>query len=280
MNIGRNDVPWLVAIAIGFLIAVIFYIFYVRSSPYGPSGGSWPGLMYAFVGTGMMLFAMLLSVRKKMPTLRVGSMYTWMQGHVWLGLLSYPLILFHAGFSLGGLLTTTLIALFSLITLSGILGLILQHFIPRMMTERLPMETIYEQIDHVLNQIRREAEVVVYSLEPETTDNPADAEQMAAYQRLQQFYLQEVKPFLHDQESLLSSRQMTQGMFDQMRKMVPEHFLSVCDDLERMVEERRQLPQQARLHHWLHGWLYVHVPLSIVLLFLVAVHAFVSIRYI
>ena len=280
MNISRNDVPWLIAIAIGFLIAVIFYILYVRSSPYGPSGGSWPGLIYAFVGTGMMLFAMLLSARKKVPTLRVGSMYTWMQGHVWLGLLSYPLILFHAGFSLGGLLTTTLIVLFSLITLSGILGLILQHFIPRMMTERLPMETIYEQIGHVSNQIRREAEAVVDSLEPETSENPADAEEMAAYQRLQQFYLQEVKPFLHDQKSLLSNRQMTQGMFDQMRKMVPEHFLPVCDDLQRMVEECRQLPQQARLHHWLHGWLYVHVPLSIVLLFLVAVHAFVAIRYI
>ena len=69
-------------------------------------------------------------------------------------------------------------------------------------------------------------------------------------------------------------------MFDQMRKMVPEHFLPACDDLQRMVEERHQMAHQVRLHHWLHGWLYVHVPLSVVLLFLVAVHAFVAIRYI
>jgi len=41
----------------------------------------------------------------------------------------------------------------------------------------------------------------------------------------------------------------------------------------------RQLAVQVRLHHWLHGWLLVHVPLSMALLLLSVVHAIVTLRY-
>ena len=36
---------------------------------------------------------------------------------------------------------------------------------------------------------------------------------------------------------------------------------------------------QKRLQHWLHGWLLVHVPLSMALLLLALVHTVVSLRY-
>jgi len=39
------------------------------------------------------------------------------------------------------------------------------------------------------------------------------------------------------------------------------------------------LTRQARLHRWLHAWLLVHVPLSIALILLGAVHAVVALRY-
>jgi hypothetical protein len=34
-----------------------------------------------------------------------------------------------------------------------------------------------------------------------------------------------------------------------------------------------------RLHRWLHGWLYVHVPLSMGFLVLTLVHAVMSLKY-
>jgi hypothetical protein len=33
------------------------------------------------------------------------------------------------------------------------------------------------------------------------------------------------------------------------------------------------------LHRWLHGWLLLHVPLSLALLLLGAVHAIIALRY-
>jgi len=50
-------------------------------------------------------------------------------------------------------------------------------------------------------------------------------------------------------------------------------------DLENICEEEHQLSRQARIYHWLHAWLLVHVPLSIALLVLGAVHAVMALRY-
>ena len=80
-----------------------------------------------------------------------------MRGHLWLGFLSFPLILFHGGFHFGGPLTRTLMWLFVFVFASGIVGAALQHFMPRIHTTQLPMETIYEQIDRVRGQLAEEA---------------------------------------------------------------------------------------------------------------------------
>jgi hypothetical protein len=293
--INRDSKPWITASLIILAIAGVLYIPYSRSAS-GPSGGSQPGLIYGAVGSAMMLFALLLNARKKKPTMRVGRLYTWMQGHVWLGLLSYPMILFHAGFSLGGPLTTILMILFTVIVISGVAGLALQQVIPRIMLEQLPMESIYEQIDHVLDQLRKEADdlvnaivekntaeafvMEVASARPKTVTIPT--EKTPADAALRDFYLQEVKPFLHDQaraEGKLSTRQNAENVFDQIRKILPPELHQQLEDLQLMVEERRQLLRQVRLHHLLHGWLLVHVPLSFALLVLAAVHAVAALRY-
>ena len=47
-----------------------------------------------------------------------------------------------------------------------------------------------------------------------------------------------------------------------------EEVGDIIDELQAICEERRQLAVQRRLHHWLHGWLLIHVPLSYALLLL------------
>jgi hypothetical protein len=49
--------------------------------------------------------------------------------------------------------------------------------------------------------------------------------------------------------------------------------------LESICEEERQLVRQRRIYQWLHGWLLVHVPLSIALLVLGGIHAIVALTY-
>ena len=159
--LDRKTYPWAVGSGIFLLIATGFYVVYAVVSRDGPRGGSVPGLIFGSTGSAMMLVALLLGIRKRFRTLRFGKAYTWMQAHAWLGLLSYPLILFHAGFALGGTLTCVLVWLFLAVWATGIIGLLLQQFLPGKMFRDVPMETIYDQIDKVLETLRREAKECV-----------------------------------------------------------------------------------------------------------------------
>ena len=58
-----------------------------------------------------MVFAALLSLRKRYRILRIGSARVWMKAHLWLGALALPMVLFHAAFHARGLLAYILMLL-------------------------------------------------------------------------------------------------------------------------------------------------------------------------
>jgi len=64
-----------------------------------------------------------------------------------------------------------------------------------------------------------------------------------------------------------------------LRTVLPLETHDAVKSLEAICEEERQLRRQTRLHHWLHGWLMLHIPLSFALLLLGCVHAFMALRY-
>src|SRR5579864_5739434 len=164
MRIDHTHRPWLTGSVAAFLAAGIVYVAYAVRTPGGPRGGTAVGLAFGIAGYTVMLFEGLLGARKKLPVWRLGRASTWMRGHLWLGVLTLPLILFHAGFAFRGALTAVLMVLLVIVVASGIVGAILQHYLPRTITARVPMETIYEEIPHVRAQLREEAEELVGSL--------------------------------------------------------------------------------------------------------------------
>ncbi|MBA2744485.1 MAG: hypothetical protein H0U43_09320 [Chthoniobacterales bacterium] len=121
-------------------------------------GGTPLGLVFGAVSLGIFVFAALLGVRKKLPVLRIGNVQRWLRAHIWLTLLTVPLILLHSGFHLGGPMTTLLMALYAIVMLSGIYGLALQHKMPTLMKEQLPAEIVYEQIPNIRAQLCAAAE--------------------------------------------------------------------------------------------------------------------------
>jgi hypothetical protein len=69
-------------------------------------------------------------------------------------------------------MTTLLMALYALVMVSGIYGLVLQHLMPRLMKERLPAETVFEQIPHIRAQLCVAAEKMRDSLKPAPPKKP------------------------------------------------------------------------------------------------------------
>lgn len=135
-------------------------------------GGTPLGLVFGAISLGIFVFAALLNLRKKIPLWRIGTVQLWLRAHIWLTFLTIPLILLHSGFRFGGPMTTLLMALYLLVMVSGIYGLALQHIMPRLMKERLPAETVFEQIPHICAQLCVAAEKMRDSFKPAPPKKP------------------------------------------------------------------------------------------------------------
>src|SRR5205814_9241986 len=158
MRMDKTQRGWALLTLAILAISAVVYVLYAFESPQGPRGGSTIGLIFGVAGFSFMIFAALLGARKRVPTWRVGRAQAWMRGHLWLGFLALPLILFHGGFHFGGTLTRILMWLLIVTVASGVFGAALQNYLPRLMTRDVPLETIYDEIKHVRQLLREEAD--------------------------------------------------------------------------------------------------------------------------
>jgi hypothetical protein len=319
MRIDRTHRKWAIASAAFLALCIAIYVPYALNAPQGPHGGSAIGLLFGIIGFAFMLFAAALGARKRVPVWRLGRAQTWMRGHLWLGLLSLPLILLHGGFHFGGTLTRVLMWLLIITVASGMFGAALQHYLPHMMTTDIPLETIYAEIANVRKLLGEEADrnfeslcgplglsksaedsgqraggftaLRPISVLPSGASSASVAVAAAAEitlltgeqaAPLRHFYLDEMRPFLESprsRRSRLANSATARNAFTGLRTLLPPAAHSTLEDLQDICDEARQLSRQESLHHWLHGWLLLHIPLSLALTLLGAVHAVMALKF-
>lgn len=163
-NLWKLHSRWLVGTAVATLIASCWTLIAAMQHGRWPGGGSLSGLVLGSLAAAIFLFELAL-VAKKTKTLRTArwmlSAQTWMKAHIWLGLLTVPLVVLHSGGRLGGILTTLFVLVFALVITSGVWGLALQNLLPRLLLDAAPAETVYSQIDRVGQQYAEEARKLV-----------------------------------------------------------------------------------------------------------------------
>jgi hypothetical protein len=280
-----------------------------------PSGSSAPGLTLGAIGGLLILFEFALWPRKKVRVWRIGRAQTWMRAHIWLGLLTVPLIVLHTGFRLGGPLPTVLLALFVAVIVSGVYGLWMQQVIPRTMLEQVGYETIYTQVDRVARQLSNEAEAIVRSVagssEGGQTPKGATVEvasvaapqesagsvfrpwQVKVLERqisvrvlpegeeLAEFCHHELQPYLlhGGGDSRLSQAGSANQLFEALRRRFGDQGERVVDAFEGLSRQRRDLDTQVRMQSRLHSWMVIHLAMSVALVLLMFFHVYTALRY-
>jgi hypothetical protein len=292
MRIDETHKPWFIFTIAATALGAAVYAAYAIHTPL-PGGGTPIGLVFGSLTLGLMLFAAALSIRKRFPIWRIGRTKIWMRAHLWLGLLSLPMMLFHSAFHARGLLTIILFWLTIIVVFSGIFGAYLQHTLPTKMFREVPFETIYDQIPVIRAQLETEAKTrqrdVMQSMAPAdgpgatVVDTLLDIDdiqpQMESFER---FVATEVVPYLSEEQShhsQLGNRDWSGGQFNKFRREFPEPAWAPITAIEEICEEKRQLDHQDRLHRLLHAWLLVHLPVSAALILLSIVHAIGALRY-
>ena len=99
---------------------------------------------------------------------------------------------------------------------------------------------------------------------------------------LRDFFNLHAAPYLKQgasSRSALASRAQAGGIFDELKLRVDDRAHEAVDALANLCDQRRQFDRQARLHSWLHNWLWIHLPLSLALIVLMFVHIVRTLQY-
>jgi hypothetical protein len=313
----RRHVPCLIVTLLLGVVATGAYLYDAPRHLSGPSGSTAVGLTLGIAAYLIMLFLVALGLKRRVPHWRLGKAQSWLRWHIWLGILVPLLVGLHGAFRIGGTMTAILWALLAAVWFSGLLGLLLQQFLPGLMLYGIPNETVAQQwqreVDNlliaaegvvaadkrgkpkveaggvVLDYVGRSLQDAVPAFAPAEGQTRLDDEAIDGLIRknepipgaepLRTFYLEHAQAFLAGRGGLLRSRTQSEAMFESVRKRTPPHVHPGVDRLEGLCERRRQLFRQRRMMNVLMLWLMVHVPLSWTLVGLTTAHAVIALRY-
>jgi hypothetical protein len=315
---------WFRICGIVALLAVAWFIIDAFRTGIWPGGSSAPGLTAGIVAGLLMIYLFTFALRKWPPCYswyRLFPTKFWLGQHIWFGLLTLPLVLIHgwkgplARWWGGGaltLLTVYLLIFYAIVMISGIWGLWRQQRVPRNLLEDIPDETIQSQIPILLNQLRREAELLVLATcgPPPDANGAAKALQIlkdnediitaarrgkgtgllhvlpavpvADCEPLRVYFEQVIEPYLKTESSSgarLRMRARMKADFGDLRGRLRPEAQPVIDALEQVCERRTQFDQQSQMQGKLFGWIAFHLACSAVLLVLLGWHAVTAVTY-
>lgn len=256
---------WISAASATGLVLHYFFSYQSRTVAYG---GSVEGLLYGVAGTGLIAVLMYLGIRRRSYASSTGTLQGWVSAHVYLGLLTLLVIPMHAGFRFGWDVHTLAFVLLVVVVLSGVVGLFLYRTIPGRLTSYeagQQADKIDPEMARLLSDMRAlvkdksDVLVQIYKDEVATSQNRAPKGWSLLLQG--------------QGSDLLAVRSA-----DLAKKVsaIPPEDQATFQILSQLLLKKTQLEvnllRQMQLRNALQAWLYVHVPVSIAMVFAVGVH--------
>ena len=226
------------------------------------------GMSYGIAATVFMIGAAIYGARRRSmrfaSRLGLGRSRAWLYFHLYGGGIFLLLVLMHSGLRLPvGTLNWGLWILSLWTVASGLGGLMLQRWIPRVLASGLSLEVNYDRIGELTLNIRERAEKLASSCDDS----------------VRALYKKTVAPALEAPErDLIFFFDPTGGIqarlapFRYLEGRLPSDEKEKLAELERLFRAKLEMDAHYTLQQALRGWLYFHAPTSIVLVALVAIH--------
>jgi hypothetical protein len=253
---------WATAFIVATALCLLLYALNVLLSEINP--GNWWGLAYGVLSSLLMLGTGLYGARRRMLTRNLGNSHVWVQFHIYGGMLAALLMLMHTGFQLPHGVFNWLLWLLSMwVTASGLLGVALQRWIPTMLSSGLSVEAIYERIPELVAQLRERVEKMVESCSDPIKDfYRTNVEAVLAAPELRLIYYIDVTGGI----------QTRVKQFEFLRRVLSAEEKETLDQIQDAFKTKLELDAHYSLQCSLRWWLYTHIPLSLVLLLMIALH--------
>jgi hypothetical protein len=229
------------------------------------------GMTYGSIATALMLGAAAIGVRRRTMRLGWGRARTWRQFHVYGGSLFLLLVLMHSSFRYpAGAFSQVLLVLSFWVAVSGWLGLLVQTWTPRVLAAGLDTEAVWERIPELVRSAAERCD----ALSRESTGTVRDFHVRVLQPRMTAPRFR-FRYFL----DLGSAFRELGREFDYLTTITPDEERARVEELRRLFRTKLELDAQYSLQLALRLWLWLHVPPSVALVILVAIHVFVVFYY-
>ena len=233
-----------------------------------------PDFLTGYALLAVSLAMMLLSMRKRLLVLPLGSVAMWQRAHHYLGLLAMGSFLLHAGVRVQGSMETILALLFWGISLSGLLGWYINYSTPKKL-RAAGRSVLREDIPTLRDELAKRA----YSLALKAAGKHESA-------CLAEHYSQHLRPFFQKRRSLayclVPNGRMRRSLLhdlDQVVRYLGPDGRASQSSLSQLVREKDDLDFQWAMLIRLRSWVIVHVSLIWSFYLVVAVHVYTVYRF-
>ncbi len=259
------------------LVLVISYIIYSRRV--SPNGATLVGLIYGIISFVAILLLMYYGMRKRSYTAKHWSLRAWLSFHVYIGTMTLLLVPLHAGFKFGFDIHTLAYVLLVMVVGSGIVGAALYLLLPRRF-EPFGEELTYpmghgtdEELRKIIRQMR--------ALAIDKSQEFADACQTEIEYGIPKRHVGWGLVWRKSATAALVATQIE--AFQDYLQHIPEVEHEAFQNLARLATQKRDLEHrmaaQMRLQNLLEAWLYIHLPVSLVMFIVVIIHILVVFYY-
>jgi hypothetical protein len=281
---GARYLWWALALLVGGIAL------YLSQDGKPASGDTWQGYVLGGISAALVVWLLLLGVRKRRYASTLGSVQGWVSAHVYLGLALLVVATLHCALQFGLNVHTVAYVLLCLVVGSGIFGVYSYMFHPQAVADnraggaRAQLFAELFDLDRQLRTLSAQcgaavSQAVNTSIERTAIGGGAFA-QLTGRDR---------SWFMHGNEgrAALAPNTDQQAVIEFVAQRLPradkkteaaalqEVIVALC----RRQAVLRRIRRDIRLHAALKAWLYVHVPLSVALLGALATHVVVTFAY-
>ena len=260
---------WMKASAFVAYVALLIYAGYAWARPWQP-GRFW-GLLFGTLAAVLFFNAGLYPLRRRWRARPLGTVQQWLQLHVYGSAIALLFVLIHVGFTLpAGQFGWWLFLLTLWTCLTGIVGVVLQKWVPVLIARNLKVEAIYERIPELVGKLTELGE--------KTVQGAGDV--------LSRTYQDNIRSLLAAPAPrwgyLFDIRQARAKQLEPLTRI--ETFVEGADkdklrDLTAIVNEKIDLDVHLSLQRILRAWLVTHIPAAVVLLGLLIIHVFAVVYF-
>lgn len=243
-------------------LALVVYAAWASWTPWRP--GRWGGLTFGTIAGVLFLLDGLYPLRRRLLSWPLGTAQRWLQFHIYGGILALVCVFIHVGFAWPrGTLGWWLLGLSVWTTVTGLVGVFLQKWIPAVVAGTLRVEALATRIPEITTRLLLEADEVMRG---------ASDRMMAAYRADIRPALERPAPAWAYVANVQAGRMRYTGPLEGLERAVADR--QRVGELRAIVTEKAELDVHLSLQRALRAWLVLHVPPAILLLGVLAVHVF------